>query len=502
MRRASFQKRVEKKTLCMSLVKWENLVVARGKKQLTQPFDGAIHPREKWWVSGASGTGKSTFLDLLAGRIFPSQGKITLKPGIAVQLVERDYRFDRLVRQSFLYYQQRYQSQDAERAPKLWEVIQGQVKPLDTVDEASVDLPPARFTPEVFQAGCDLFRLHDLLQLPVVSLSNGETRRALLAMSWMKKPDLLLLDQPFIGLDVASRTQLQSILSTLDQAVVLIANSDDVPDGFDQELRFDSGGVWVNPNFPIPTPPKPTPVNFTDWPESLISVQTVFRATQVQVNYGDKIILNNVNWQVNTGETWALLGANGSGKSTLLALLTGDHPQAYKNNLELFEKRRGSGESIWDIKKQIGLVSPEIHLFVDKSCPVWKTIGSGFFDATGLYRSISTEQRSRISQVAAWVGLSEHENTRLQDLSQSEQRRALLARALVKNPPVLILDEPCQGLDHHQMIAFRDLVSDLTVQLHKTLIYVSHYAEEIPACIKNECVLSEGQVSYAGPRRI
>ena len=486
----------------MLLIEWDHLVLARGKKALSHPFSGEIKSGEKWWVSGWSGSGKSTFLDVLAGRLFPYQGKIRVHVPGQVQLVERDYRFDRWVRQSFLYYQQRYQSQDAERAPKLWEVLQGQVKPLDTVDDRSIDLPSMRFDPQTFQAGCDLFQLNHLLHHPIVSLSNGETRRALLALSWMRHPKVLLLDQPFVGLDVPTRQLLKETLSTLSQAVVLICDASDRPTNFDQEWRFDAGKVFKNPTTPLEEPPKRTLPDLSRWPRHQESYSTIFQLTNVKVQYGEKSILQDIHWTVKPGETWALLGANGSGKSTLLSLLAADHPQAYQNDITLFDRKRGTGESIWDIKKRIGLVSPEIHLFVDKSSPVWKIIGSGFFDATGLYRSLSGEQKDRIQQVATWVSLENKLSDRLQDLSQSEQRLALLARALVKNPEVLILDEPCQGLDHSQMTFFRDLVSDITLKLNKTLIYVSHYAEEIPACVQHELVLGHGKIEYKGFRRI
>lgn len=487
----------------MTLIEWENLVLSRGNHQLTQPFSGKIKTGEKWWISGWSGVGKSTFLDVLAGRWFPKQGKIQSHAKGKIQLVERDYRFDRLVRQSFLYYQQRYQSQDAERAPTLWDVLQGQVKPLDTVDLQSVNLPPLQFDEDTFRQGCSLFQLTELLSLPIVSLSNGETRRALLALSWMKKPHVLLLDQPFVGLDVQTRQRLRDVLSTLEQAVVLICDSTDVPDGFSNEWRFEEGRVIENPTSPMSPPPaRPLP-DFSSWPPHSEAYSNILQMKDTSVHYGPKEVLKGIQWQIKPGEAWALLGANGSGKSTLLSLLAADHPQAYKNSIFLFDKKRGSGESIWDIKKRMGLVSPEIHLFVDKSSPVWKIIASGFFDSTGLYRSISEEQRAQVHQVASWVGLTEEQLTiRLQDMSQSEQRRVLLARALVKNPPVLILDEPCQGLDHHQMTFFRDLVSEITQKLGKTLIYVSHYAEEIPACVQYEMVLANGQVQYQGPRRI
>jgi molybdate transport system ATP-binding protein len=209
----------------------------------------------------------------------------------------------------------------------------------------------------------------------------------------------------------------------------------------------------------------------------------------INVAYGDKKILSNINWQINRGEKWLLKGVNGAGKSTLISLITGDHPQAYANKIILFDKRRGSGESIWDIKKKIGFVSPELHWYFDKTISVYNTIASGFFDTIGVYKKLNEEQHAIVLQWLSFLNFASRSQFSLSTFSTSQQRLALLARALVKNPSVLILDEPCQGLDEQQVKDFVALVDDLCIQSNKTLIYVSHYENEIPVCISNTLVL-------------
>jgi molybdate transport system ATP-binding protein len=213
----------------------------------------------------------------------------------------------------------------------------------------------------------------------------------------------------------------------------------------------------------------------------------------VTVRYNEKVIFAQVNWNVQKGDKWQVKGANGSGKSTLLSLINGDNPQAYANEIYLFDKRRGSGESIWDIKQKIGFVSPELHWYFDKSISVLETVASGFFDTMGLYKRLSEEQETFIAKWLAVFNLSEQAFTLLAHLPVSQQRLVMLIRALIKNPALLILDEPCQGLDNQQTADFVYLIDHFCQ--NATLIYVSHYDHEIPSCINKKLELREGKAT-------
>jgi len=214
----------------------------------------------------------------------------------------------------------------------------------------------------------------------------------------------------------------------------------------------------------------------------------------VHVRYGERKILNNIHWVVKKGERWNLSGPNGAGKSTMLSLITADNPQAYSNEIYLFDKRRGSGESIWDIKQKIGFVSPELHLYFDYSATCFEVIASGFFDTIGLFRHLKNEQEEKI---LLWLKLLQLENIkskRLSQLSLGEQRKTLLARALVKMPPLLILDEPCQGLDDEQAFYFKNLINQICEAFNTTLVYVSHYKHQIPGCVSHFLELEDGRI--------
>ncbi|EKI7035726.1 molybdate ABC transporter ATP-binding protein ModF [Escherichia coli] len=202
------------------------------------------------------------------------------------------------------------------------------------------------------------------------------------------------------------------------------------------------------------------------------------------VSYNDRPILNNLSWQVNPGEHWQIVGPNGAGKSTLLSLVTGDHPQGYSNDLTLFGRRRGSGETIWDIKKHIGYVSSSLHLDYRVSTTVRNVILSGYFDSIGIYQAVSDRQQKLVQQWLDILGIDKRTaDAPFHSLSWGQQRLALIVRALVKHPTLLILDEPLQGLDPLNRQLIRRFVDVLISEGETQLLFVSHHAEDAPACI-------------------
>ncbi len=224
------------------------------------------------------------------------------------------------------------------------------------------------------------------------------------------------------------------------------------------------------------------------------SFDYAIRMKDVHVQYYDNVILNKINWEVKKGERWSLSGPNGAGKSTLLSLINADNPQAYANEIYLFDKRRGKGESIWDIKRKIGYVSPELHLFFDPSVTVFNAVASGLFDTIGLFRVVSGEQETTIIKWMTVLGIAQSRNQLLKNLSLGTQRLVLLARALVKDPPLLLLDEPAQGLDDEQAGLFKNIIEQICGHSNKTLVYVTHLKEEIPSCVTKFIQLENGHV--------
>ncbi|MCE7066451.1 ATP-binding cassette domain-containing protein [Dyadobacter sp. CY326] len=243
--------------------------------------------------------------------------------------------------------------------------------------------------------------------------------------------------------------------------------------------------------------PKPDPAELARFGQPVhIDFENAIDLRNINVRYLEQQILSDVNWKIAKGEKWALSGPNGSGKSTLLSIITADNPQRFANDFDLFDKKRGGiGASIWDIKQKIGHVSPELHLYFPRETTVFKTIASGFFDATGVFfKKLSETQIERVHEVARLLHVHELIEKKFSELSKGQQRMVLLARALVKNPPLLILDEPCQGLDADAIEYFKAVVDAICDTPERTLIYVSHYPNEIPSCVTKTLRLNEGRV--------
>jgi len=219
----------------------------------------------------------------------------------------------------------------------------------------------------------------------------------------------------------------------------------------------------------------------------------------VAVHYGSVAVLSGIDWTVRRGERWALSGHNGAGKSTLLSLILADNPQAYANEISLFGQRRGSGESIWEIKRNLGWVSPELHIHYPRAATCREVVRSGFFDSVGLYQRCTPEQDGAAEAWIAAFGIERLAGEQFQSVSTGQQRMFLLARAMVKDPPLLILDEPCQGLDEVHRRAFTRLLDDLCAHTPLSLIYVTHYQDELPEAITHRLVLDHGRIAVTGP---
>ncbi|OBX09066.1 molybdenum ABC transporter ATP-binding protein [Gallibacterium salpingitidis] len=338
------------------------------------------------------------------------------------------------------------------------------------------------------------------LDRPFKLLSTGEARKILLAKALIAEPDLLILDEPFEGLDAASQQQWLSLLHQLKQhlTIALVINRlTDIPQWADsiallhqcQLITQQSAAEMLNSDIfqqlcyaeeaiTVPVPQAAMPA--IKLPANL---QTIFDLQDVVVKYGEKTILHHLNWQVKQGEHWWIKGPNGCGKSTLLSLINGDHPQAFNNKVKLFGKQRGSGETIWEIKQYIGFLSNHFHLDYRVNCSALMVIISGYFDSIGVYQHIDENTRLNALQWLKRIDMEKFANAPFRSLSWGQQRLLLIARALVKHPPILILDEPLMGLDalnRHLVLTFIDqLITNSDTQL----FFVSHHQEDQPECI-------------------
>lgn len=476
------------------ILQLQHVSVKLGAQQILSDISLSIHNGEQWALTGDSGSGKTVLARTIAGLHFHS-GHITAAFGTpetfhhSIVLVEQQHKFKARNNTHDLYYQQRYNSFDAE----------------DTITAAEAlgeDISQPHVTELI-----GTLQLSHILQEPLIQLSNGENKRLQLAKALLQKPKFLILDNPFLGLDTAGRTILNEILTRLSEqklSFLLITTPHEMPACITHVATLNMGNLVaaVSKAEYIPPVQQQIPAFAPELLRSLVKpveagFEFAIRMKNVNVAYEEKQILKNINWEVKRGEHWSVAGPNGAGKSTLLSLLTGDNPRAYANEIYLFDIRRGSGESIWDIKKKIGYVSPELHLHFDPAATTFQAVASGLFDTIGLFRQLHSNDEALVMQWLKLFELDKKAQRLLSMLSAGEQRLALLARALIKNPPVLILDEPCQGLDEITIARFRQSVNEICLLSGATLLYVSHYQQEWPECIDKHLSLNKGEASIA-----
>ena len=213
-----------------------------------------------------------------------------------------------------------------------------------------------------------------------------------------------------------------------------------------------------------------------------------------KAHYGAAQALFGVDLNVMPGETVALVGANGAGKTTLLKLITGDQLQAYANKIVLFGRPKGSGESVWEIKQHIGYLGDDFQARYQRHMTAFEVVCSGFFDSVGLYRQCTAEQKERARWWCNTLALEDLTQRPMMQLSFGQQRLILIARAVVKTPQLLILDEPCNGLDAEYRRAVLHILDQIARNGHTHLLYVSHQAEDMPTCITHRLYLEKGRI--------
>ena len=463
--------------------------------KLLDDINFCIDNNQQWAITGESGAGKTTLAKAICKMIF-HHGEINFTHSsnndLNIVFVEQQHQFKNKQNIQQFYHQQRFNSFDTEQTLTVEEVLE-----IDNEKEKNYWIK--------------FFDLENLLKKPMIQLSNGENKRLQLTNLMLQNPQVVILDNPFIGLDIAGRMKLQSALNQLAQIgkkIILVCNPKDFPQCITHVALLNKGKLLNHG-------PKETILEQIQ-SEQLTSIPTLnssinklycsnynafkiaVELRNVNIQYHQQYILSDINLQIKKGEKWCIAGPNGSGKSTLLSLITADNPQAFANQIWLFDKRKGSGESIWDIKKKIGYVSPELHLFFDKGSEVKDVVASGLFDTIGLFRKLSTEDEETIDSWMNATGIKSFKNKRLHQLSLGEQRLVMLTRALVKSPPLLILDEPYQGLDQNQTHLFKQILEAICNIKTVTMIYVSHYQEDIPLQINHFLFLEKGRIIEKG----
>jgi molybdate transport system ATP-binding protein len=456
---------------------------------------------EHWAVIGGNGSGKTTLAKLIADRLRPQRGTVTLLESIdpardvcyvsfdlQKELVEHDLRFD--------------ESNEREDAFDVGTSVRSAILQGRTAD--------ARFDELV-----DALGIHHILDRGIRYISTGEGRKTLLARALLAKPQILILDNPLEGLDRNARAEFTQLLETLLGAnasspsarpipqrslsaaiplLLLVPAGSELPQGISHVLQLDRGhptfaGTREQFNARIPRGSRHAAATSAPLPPPLRGAFALPKNTPllaldgVNVSYNDTPVLTDIHWHLERGQHCHVSGPNGAGKSTLLSLISGDNHKGYGQPLWLYGKKRGSGESVWEIKANCGIVNTPLQLTFVGRQRVLEVVASGLHDTIGLYDFCGGREKELTIDWIKAVGLEALAEHRFDQLSFGEQRLALLARAMVKSPPLLILDEPCLGLDAIHQEQFLALVDRIAAQDHTQILYVNHVAEEMPACI-------------------
>ena len=431
-----------------------------------------MQPGECWVILGRNGAGKRHLANLIVGGPEVEE--------ISAQKLTHDFRSIALL------------SFEAQQAFYEEELKKDDSDFLDRPDPGTTVRELLALTDEL-PAELRFLGLDKILDRGYRMLSSGEARKTLLAQAILQNPDLLILDEPFDSLDIASKQQLQDFFQHLLQEgktalLFLLTTVEEIFPWHTHVAVMEKGEMIAQDNRsailpdadiqallafdPQLLPPWPEPLQRSPVADPLVVLH------QGRVSYGDTLIFANLELTITQGAHTLVTGHNGAGKSTLLNLLTGDHPQCYGNDLTLFGHKRGSGESIWELKRRIGIVSPGLHRDHRVPGSALHIVLGGFFDSIGLYEDVSATQIQHAKSWLALVNLTHHSNTPFKQLSYGEQRLVLIARALVKQPLLLILDEPTQGLDEvnrHRVMYF---LEHLSSQSQTTIIMASHRLDE------------------------
>lgn len=472
--------------------------------RMAEPVNLEILPGEQIAICGDNSAGKSRLVEIITGH-YPllrnevqygfdntgaESGTPTQKRLVSEQLRFISFRDSYGDQDGTYYYQQRWNQHDIDdNTPTAGSL-------LDKVPE---------FRPGLREELYDMFELRHVLDKYIISLSSGELRKFQLTRTLLSAPKVLVLDNPFIGLDADTRDLLKGLLDRLSQTtdltvILILSKYDDIPEFIThvlpvKDMRLMPKQTRAEFLQTLGTCTGALPHDMAGWIMALPHKDLaaipfypqdggeILKLHNVSIRYGNRTILRDTDWTVREGERWALQGKNGAGKSTLLSLVCADNPQGYSCDIHLFGHKRGTGESIWQIKRHIGYVSPEMHRAYLRDLPAIDIVASGLSDSVGLYCRPRPEQREICRQWMQVFGIADIQDRTFLKLSSGEQRLCLLARAFVKDPELLILDEPLHGLDLKNRQRVREIIKLFCQRPHKTLIMVTHYKEELPDCI-------------------
>jgi molybdate transport system ATP-binding protein len=473
-----------------------NYRVSAGR--LLQVGNFSIARGEHWCVFGGNGSGKTVLANWLRGRLPAGHKSLAFHDGftsaqIATVSFEEQQRLCELDNRHDI---SEFSESATDQGTTVLALIVGTAESSEGEFDQAADEYAANLIAKL--------GLVPLLNQGIRYLSSGQMRKALIARALVSRPALLILDDPLESIDQTSRLVIERVLeewrSEKNASLVLSRRKSHIPAGTThlalmRKLCLVGCGKFSDlihtPAFreiaeAMPSLPEYLPCDVKNrMPDLRVAsaAAPLIELRNVSAAYAGRVILQNVDWTMKRGEHVLIEGPNGCGKSTLLSLINGDNHKAYGQNVILFGRPRGSGETVWDIKSHFGTVSNELHNRYIRGWRVPDVIVSGFFDSVGLYDAPGGSHINAANQWLQALDLQESADAWYHEISFGQQRLVLLARAMVKRPDVLILDEPCVGLDdvHTRMVL--GTLDVIAQQTSTQLIYVTHARSEYPSCI-------------------
>ena len=507
------------------LITIQNCRIENSRKTIVPTVSWTMNAGENWLVIGPNGGGKADFLNALAGacgvKFSPNEGtEVSLFSntfGTSTEIVSLE-RAARLIQEERDNDESDYieGGVDIGRTARMFiaQALWDDIKKGKPLPQQAYELDSR---PEI-----ELTGIQKILDRGLKYLSTGEIRRTLLARALISGKQLLILSDPFAGLDAQSRKIIFDFISGVEGLILGMERWSEIPDTITHVLEFSNKEISfcgarteyekLMQERALRQAPKSQTLEITEiFPEKESVVPALRQAqesqnsseldaplvqmTNVNVAWGDNHVLRDLSWTVNKGEHWLIQGPNGSGKTTLLELITGDNMQVFCNDVKLFGKKRGSGETIWDIKKQLGIVSYRLHVEYRMlgGTSLLNVIISGFRDSIGLYEAARDTEIALAKKWLAFGGFEGRENESFGNLSYGEQRAILILRSAVKTPALLILDEPCHGLDEQFRTKILHLMELIGEGGTTTMLHVTHDPTEILSCEKHVLELCPGQ---------
>jgi molybdate transport system ATP-binding protein len=448
----------------------------------------SISVGEHWCFFGGNGSGKSLLAKLLQGGLRSGRAHVHYQDGF-------DPRRDIIV-VSFEEQQALWEHDNRHDVSEFNDsaLDQGTTVEMLILDGAEPDLRYLRLLNDL--------GIRFIEHKGIRFLSSGQVRKALIARALYQNPRLLILDGPLESIDRDSCERIAQVISqwrsSSNSSILLSRRAEDVLPGISHLALLDKLSIAEQGSFsavkssPIydflfnkkPLLPTHIPDPCAGFPEQHLDADiSLIELIDVNAAWHSQQVLRNVSWSMLPGHHTLIEGPNGCGKSTLLSLIDGENHKAYGQQVKLFGRQRGSGETVWDIKARFGVVSNELHNRYIKGWKVVDVVVSGFFNSVGLYDDSGASERRTAEQWLQTMGIAELGRDFYHELSFGQQRLVLLARAMVKRPSILILDEPCVGLDDWHRDLVLGTLDVIAASTTTQLIYVSHTAGEHPGCI-------------------